>query len=120
MKEEKKNWHEIALVYLNSATKKEMAEKLGVGYSTVKQWCQKKEFLDALNEVRTTAFEKAMQKVSIYASDAVTELHRMGMSEDTPATAKVSALRALIDASFGAFEISEIEPLLRQIRERQE
>ena len=85
------------------------AKKVGIGEKTLFRWLQLDEFQLAYKNARRQVIDQTIAQIQSVLSEAVQTLLN-GMSDVTaPASAKVSAARALLDIGFKVVEIEDPE-----------
>lgn len=91
------------------------AKKLGVGEKTLFRWLQLDEFQRAYKNARRQVIQQAIAQIQSVLSEAVQTLLNVMADSTTPASAKVSAARALLDIGFKVVEIDDLESRIEKI-----
>ena len=102
------------LALVESPTIRQAAEKSSIGESTIYRWLKDSDFKHALHGEQQRLLEHTLLRVQNVGGDAVTALAKIINDDETPASARVSAAKAVLDMSIKAFEMSEI---LRRIED---
>jgi hypothetical protein len=116
---------ELALrAIISHPTLKDAAAAAGVSETTLWRYKQDPKFSRRLREVRREAVEQTRLCIEQGAGDAVTVLHDLMMNQETPAAARVSAVKTFLDYSMRGVEMDElrqqVEDLAEFIRVKQE
>ena len=91
------------------------AKKVGIGEKTLFRWLQLDEFQRAYKAARRQVIDQAIAQIQSVLSEAVQTLLSVMSDDATPATAKVSAARALLDIGFKVVEIEDLESRIEKI-----
>jgi hypothetical protein len=100
---------------LAGLTVEKAAVEVNVGCSTLRRWLTEQAFQDALEAGRRQAMELGFSAIAGAVHEAVGELRVMAMNPATKSTARVIALKAIIDAGFVVKQKLDIEPRLRRL-----
>jgi transposase-like protein len=91
------------------------AKKVGIGEKTLFRWLQLDEFKRAYKTARRQVIDQTIAQIQSVMSEAVQTLLSVMADSTTPASAKVSAARALLDIGFKVVEIEELENRIEKI-----
>jgi hypothetical protein len=91
------------------------AEKIGIGEKTLFRWLQLDEFQRAYKNARRQVIDQTIAQIQSVMSEAVRTLLNVMSDDATPASAKVSAARALLDIGFKVVEIEDLESRIEKI-----
>ena len=115
----KKNKKEEALAaLLSTGTQKEAAKKAGISTRTLSAYLADPDFRKKYEEELAKITQSASVKLKKYMSEAVDVLHSTATDQETGATAKVAAARALLDYGLKVSEMEDLRDRLDQIEER--
>ena len=116
----------IGINLLTSPSVKAAALTAGVGETTMHRWLALPAFQEALRRAGGDALRQAMGRLQARAGKAIDTLEAVCDSQDEGGSAKVAAARAILDFSFKALQVNELESLLaewqaeREQRDREE
>jgi hypothetical protein len=109
---------ELALrAVISHPTLKEAAQAAGVSETTLWRYMQDAEFSRRLREARREAVGHAVLRLQKSSSDAVTVLSEIMMSESAPASARITAARAVLDYSMRAVETDELRARIEELED---
>lgn len=109
---------ELALrAVISRPTLKEAAQAAGVSETTLWRYMQDDEFSRRLREARREAVNHAVIRLQRASSDAVTVLGDIMMSESAPASARITAARAVLDYSMRAVETDDLKARIEELEE---
>ena len=91
------------------------AKIIGVGEKTLWRWLQLENFKRRYKEARREVVRQAIALVQAGMSDAVKALQDVMTDEKAPASARVSAARAMIDMGLKASEIMDLESRIENL-----
>jgi transposase-like protein len=91
------------------------AKKVGIGEKTLFRWLQLDEFQRAYKNARRQVIDQTIAQIQSVMSEAVQTLLNVMTDGETPASAKVSAARALLDIGFKVVEIEDLESRIEKI-----
>jgi hypothetical protein len=91
------------------------AKKVGVGEKTLFRWLQLDEFQRAYKASRRRIVDQTITQIQSVMSEAVQALLNVMSDDAAPASAKVSAARALLDIGFKVVEIEDLESRIEKI-----
>jgi transposase-like protein len=91
------------------------AKKVGIGEKTLFRWLQLEEFQRAYKNARHQVIDQTIAQIQSVMSEAVQTLLNVMSDVAAPASAKVSAARALLDIGFKVVEIEELEGRIEKI-----
>lgn len=115
----KRNKKEEALAaLLTTGTHKEAAAKAGISARTLSAYLSDPEFRKKYETELTKITQNASVKLKKYMGEAVDVLHATATDQDTGATAKVAAARAILDYGLKVSEMEDLRSKLEEIEER--
>lgn len=85
------------------------AKAVGIGERTLWRWLKDQQFKRAFKEARREVVRQAIAHVQAGLSEAVNTLKEIINDIDAPASARVSAAKAMIAMSLKAIEVEDIE-----------
>ncbi len=91
------------------------AKKVGIGEKTLFRWLQLDEFRLAYKNARRQVVDQTIAQIQSVLSEAVQTLLSVMADSAAPASAKVSAARALLDIGFKVVEIEDLESRIEKI-----
>jgi hypothetical protein len=91
------------------------AKKVGIGEKTLFRWIQLDEFKQAYKNARRQVVDQTIAQIQSVMSEAVQTLLNIMSDGTAPASAKVSAARALLDIGFKVVEIEDLESRIEKI-----
>jgi ribosomal protein S11 len=91
------------------------AKKSGIGEKTLFRWLQLDEFRQAYKNARRQVVDQTIAQIQSVLAEAVQTLLNVMSDVTTPASAKVSAARALLDIGFKVVEIEDLESRIEKI-----
>ena len=100
---------------LSSPSITEAAKIVGIGEKTLWRWLQLDNFKNAYRAARKEVVSQAIAQVQKGMSDAVKTLQDVMTDSNAPASAKVSAARAMIDMGLKSTEIEDLEKRISDI-----
>jgi AraC-like DNA-binding protein len=109
---------EIALrAVISHPTLKDAAQAAGVSETTLWRYMQDAEFSRRLREARREAINHAVLRLQKASSNAVTVLSDIMMNDSAPASARITAARAVLDYSMRAVEMDELKARIEELKE---
>ena len=93
------------------------AKEVGIGERTLWRWLKISEFEKAYSEARREVVRHAVVNVQAAMSEAVETLRSIMNDGSAPASARVSAARAVIDTGLKAVELEDLDHRLSAIEE---
>lgn len=100
---------ELALhALLTHPTHKEAAKAAKISEPTLWRYMQGEAFSRRLREARRDAVNHAVVRLQRASGDAVTVLRDLMMKDETPASARITAARNIIDYSLRVFEMDDL------------
>ena len=109
---------EALAALLTTTTQKEAAAKAGISCRTLSTYLADLDFRRQYEEELQKIAQSASAKLKKYMSEAVDVLHTTATSEDTGATARVAAARALLDYGLKVSEMDDLRGKLEELEER--
>jgi len=91
------------------------AKQVGIGEKTLFRWLQLDDFQRAYKNARRRVIDQAIAKIQYVLSEAVQTLLNVMSDGTAPASARVSAARALLDIGFKVVEIQDLESRIEKI-----
>lgn len=115
----KRNKKEEALAaLLSTATQKEAAKKAGISTRTLSAYLADPDFRKKYGEELQKITHSASVKLKKYMGEAVEVLHITATDQETGATARVAAARAILDYGLKVSEMEDLRNKLEEIEER--
>ena len=84
------------------------AESVGVGESTLRRWLKDRDFLAAYRAARREAVSQAVGHLQGACSVAVLALTDISQDVNSPASARVSAARTVLDLALKGVELEDL------------
>jgi hypothetical protein len=106
---------QVLQAILSHRTLKEAALAAGISYSTLRRCMSDEGFDYHLREARREAFSQAGLRFLTASADAVTVLQDLMMNEKTPAAARITASRTIIDYSVRIAESEELKARIGRV-----
>jgi len=103
----------VALV--TEPTIADAAKKAGISHATLHRWLQIKDFKDAYREAKREAVSAAISRLQRTATEAVDALRDVMNDAESPANARVSAARAILELAIKAIELEDLEARVEQL-----
>ena len=95
------------------------AKAAHVGERTLYRWLREPAFQEAYREARTEAVRLATARLQRTAGEAVTTLATIIGDGTAPHSARVSAARTVLDLTYRAVELEDLESRLQRLEERE-
>ncbi|GEK60318.1 hypothetical protein CHL76_16470 [Marinococcus halophilus] len=105
------------LALLSEPTLRQASEKVGVSESTLWRWLQEDDFREQYHQAKQEAVSQATSRLRQSMTSAVDALEEMASNPKTPAMARASASRTLLEFGFKAHETEEMQRRLEQIEQ---
>ena len=103
----------VALV--TEPTIADAAKKAGISHATLHRWLQIKDFKDAYREAKREVVSAAIARLQRTATEAVDALRDVMNDAESPANARVSAARAILELAIKAIELEDLEARVEQL-----
>jgi len=103
---------------IETGTIKEAAEVAGIGQTTIFRWLQDSQFRRAYKEARGRLVELAISQVQKVCGEAVLVLQSIMNDKKLPASARVSASRAVLDFAMKGVELEDLKERIEKLEER--
>ncbi len=103
---------------ISHRTIEEAAQFASVGRTTLFRWFQDDVFQTAYRQARSEVVRHAIALAQSACSEAVEVLRGIMSSNDSPATTRVSAAKAILDISIKAVEIDDLLARVERIEEK--
>lgn len=100
---------------LSHSTIKNAAKAVGIDDATLWRWLQDKTFHAAYMTVRRESVRQSIARLQQASSEAVNTLRTVMKDKKTPATARVTAAKAIIEYSMKAVEIEDLAERVAQL-----
>lgn len=91
------------------------AQKVGITTPTLYKWLKVPEFQKAYREARHEAYTVAVARLQQAATEAVEALRSVMNDPKKPASARVSAARAILEMAIKAIEIEDLEVRIEEL-----
>jgi hypothetical protein len=85
------------------------AHQVGVNENTLLRWLKEASFQTAYREARRAVVQHAIVQVQQATGEAVETLRKVMQAADAPASAKVSAAKAILETAVKAVELEDLE-----------
>lgn len=105
------------LAVMSHPTLKEAARTAGISETTLWRYMKEKPFARRLGEARREAVNHANIRLQQGTSDAVSVLCELMKKDDTPAAARISAARTVLDYSSRAIEQEDLRARLDELEQ---
>lgn len=110
---------ELAVVSLSQGrSQTQTATSTGIGLRTIQRWCQQPEFQAAIRTAQKEAYDQAIAKLVVCSSGAVAVLGSIASDAANPASARVAACRAILDAAYRGYAQAELERRVAELEEQ--
>jgi hypothetical protein len=107
---------EVAIAALLSGqTIKHAALECGMGYRTLKTWLASDWFQTEYQAAKKQLLDSTINQLRTIGSEGVAGLHDVVVNADNPASARVSAARAILEVLLRAVEIQDITTRLERL-----
>jgi DNA-binding MurR/RpiR family transcriptional regulator len=107
---------EVAIAALLTApTIADAADAASISEPTLWRWLQREDFQTAYRQARREAVSQAVAYLQRVASDAVDTLRAVMQDSQKPASARVSAARAVLDLAIRGVEIEDLEARIQAL-----
>ncbi len=93
------------------------ATKANVPERTLYRWLDEPAFTAAYREARRKAVKQTVARLQRASAPVVSILLQLAASDQSPATARVAACRAVLDYTFKAVELEDLDERLRVLEE---
>jgi hypothetical protein len=97
---------------LTAASIREAAQQVGIGEKTAWRWLKDVAFQAAYRDTRRAVVQHAIVQVQRATGTAVTTLLEVMQDVNAPASAKVSAAKAVLEMAVKAVELEDVEARL--------
>jgi transposase-like protein len=94
------------------------AKKVGIGEKTLFRWLRLDDFQQEYKNARRQVIDQTIAQIQTVMSEAVQTLLNIMSDGAAPASAKVSAARALLDIGFKVVEIEDLEGRIENIEKK--
>ena len=105
---------------LNCRTVSEAATQAGVNESTVWRWMREESFQDALQEAKQRIVTQAIIQLQQATGEAVGTLRGIMADGEAPASARVTAAKAVLDMAVKAIKMEDLEARLMNLEQKKE
>ena len=102
---------------LAGATPSATAAAAGISERTLRRWCQRPHFADALSCAQRSVFDDALRLLRVTALDAVRALRTVLNDQNAPPASRVAAARVVLEQAHRARELEEIEERIAALEE---
>ena len=103
------------LALVTEPTIADAAKKAGISHATLHRWLQIKDFKDAYREAKREAVSAAIARLQRTATEAVDALRDVMNDTESPASARVSAARSILEIAIKAVELEDFERRLEAL-----
>ena len=103
---------------LSCRTIQEAADQIGIDQSTLWRWQKDQDFQAALQEAKHRMVAQAIIQLQQITSDAVETLRGIMADGEAPASARVTAAKAVLDFAVRAVKLEEIEDRLKVLESK--
>ena len=105
---------------LSCRTVSEAASQAGVNESTVWRWMREESFKDALQEAKQRIVTQAIIQLQQATGEAVGTLRGIMADGEAPASARVTAAKAVLDMAVKAIKMEDLEARLMTLEQKKE
>jgi hypothetical protein len=105
---------------LNCRTVSEAASQAGVNESTVWRWMREEAFQDVLQEAKQRIVTQAIIQLQQATGEAVGTLRGIMADGEAPASARVTAAKAVLDMAVKAIKMEDLEARLMTLEQKKE
>lgn len=105
------------MAILTEPTLEKAAEKVGVSDTTLYRWQQLESFQDMLKDAKRQTISQATARLRQSMTIAVDTLVEMAENKKTPAVARASACRTLLEYAFKAHETEDLQERIERLEE---
>jgi DNA-binding MurR/RpiR family transcriptional regulator len=112
--------HEQALAALLSSPTIRAAKKAGVSETTLWRYMHEPEFSKKYSEARRDVVEHMAVRLQSRANDAAAILFTIAKDKKAPASARVTAAKAIIEQTLKTIELLDLDVRLKEIERRLE
>jgi hypothetical protein len=91
------------------------AQQIGVNENTLLRWLKDAAFQTTYRDARRQVVQQAIAQVQQATSEAVATLRAIMSNGDAPASARVSAAKAVLETALKAVELEDIEQRLQAL-----
>lgn len=116
----KKNYERAAIALLEHPSVVEAARHAEVSETTLYRWMTDAEFQAVYRAARREVVRQAVARLQRACSRAVDTLQAVMESGDSPASARVTAARAVLEMAFKAVELEDIEERVTALEQASE
>jgi DNA-binding MurR/RpiR family transcriptional regulator len=106
------------LALLTEKTLKDAAEKAGIGEATLWRWMQQDSFKEKYQDAKRETVSHVTARLRHSMTIAVDALVSMAENPKTPAMARASAARTLLEYGFKAHEMEDLQGRVEQLEEQ--
>lgn len=118
MDKKKANQDRFLTALLSSGTVEQACEITGLSISTAYRYLQDEGFNKRYQEERKRLLTNVIGQLSVAGNEAVTALQTVLRDKDSPATAKVSAGRTILEYMFKGIEVAELQERVEELEKR--
>jgi len=97
---------------LECSTIPEAAQKVGIGTRTLRRWLTDETFLREFRAAKRRVVDAAIGRLQQASAEAVSVLKAVMLDPNSPAMARLSAARIILEMSVKAIELEDIEARL--------
>jgi hypothetical protein len=105
----------VALLTHNTLGEASIA--VGIGEATIFRWLNDPKFAARYKAARREVWSQSLAVLQKAATDAALTLKKIATDEDAPASARVSAARAILEHSRAGIEVEELEERISNLEE---
>jgi hypothetical protein len=105
---------------LNCRTVSEAATQAGVNESTVWRWMREEAFQEALQEAKQRIVTQAIIQLQQATGEAVGTLRGIMADGEAPASARVTAAKAVLDMAVKAIKMEDLDARLMNLEQKKE
>ena len=100
---------------LQAQTMREAAKEAGISESTLLRWLHDENFLEAYRKAKRQVVQLAICQLQRSAGKAVKILLEVAEGKFNPASARVSAAKTILEMSFKALELEDLEKRISEL-----
>lgn len=112
---------ELAIAHLLTASSiAEAAQQTGIGEQTLLRWLKNDSFQAAYRDARRAVVQQAITQVQRVCSDAVTTLQAVMADTAAPASARVSAAKAVLETAVKAVALEDLDARIGALEQQRQ
>lgn len=93
------------------------AKHAGLGLTTAYRYLREPDFQEAFRQAKRSALDQAIAHLQVIATEAVAVLRAVMNDPETPASARVTAARAVLDTAVKAHEVEDLAQRVSELEQ---